>query len=133
MKTYGLIISVMLLLVVGLSGCQEKTDNGENQQLVDTRFIASWTNVEVSPDVEIWTFYTNGTVNNRMTQNMDGDLINSTYWYNFTVNADQVCFPSTDVVPGSPDTCYTYSFSENMSRLMLSSNGIIIMDFMKIS
>ena len=130
MKTYGLIISVtLLLIVVGLSGCQEKTDNGKNQQMTDTRFIASWNNV-ASPDVEIWTFYTNGTVNNRMTQNMDGDLINSTAWYNFTVNADQVCFSSTDVVPGSPDTCYTYSFSENLSRLMLSSNGIIIMDLM---
>jgi hypothetical protein len=132
MKKYCLIVGVTLVLVVGLSGCQEKNGTGGNHQAIDSRFIANWNNT-ASPDVEIWTFYANGTVCKRATQNVDGDLFNSTSWYNFTVGTEQLCFSSTDVAPGSPDICYTYSFSENLNRFMLSSNGVVIMDFVKIS
>jgi len=136
MKNYGLIISVtLLLIVVGLSGCQEKTGNGGNQQ-IDSRFIASWTNVEFSPDVEIWTFYTNGSTMSYSSRNFEGGFINLTTWYNFTVDSDQLCLFSKDVAPSSPlylSICFSYSFSENLNRLMLSDEGTIIMDFNKIS
>jgi hypothetical protein len=47
-----------------------------------------------------------------------------------------VCLSTSNAPAGSPDyvsVCYTYSFSQNTTRLALSSNGIVIMDLVKIS
>jgi hypothetical protein len=127
---------VLLLVVIGLSGCQEKTGDSETKKQFDSRFIGEWQNVETSPDNETWTFYINSTVKDVRTQEFEGEPLTSTSWFNCEVNADDLCLSSIDELPDSPSyysECFGYVFSDDTGRLTLSFNGLTFMIFTKIS
>ena len=58
---------ILLMVVVCLSGCQEKTSDGGNQKQLDSRLFGSWKNGN------FLTFYDDGTY-----QVMDGEMAE---WY----------------------------------------------------
>jgi hypothetical protein len=118
----------LLLVVVYLSGCQEKTGDDRMQTPINSGFIGSWQNVDMSPDNETWTFYTNGTVKYSVIQVFEGNIINSTSWFNYEVKTDTLCLSSIEVSPESPSSyseCYGYAFSDNDGSLTLTFNGTI--------
>lgn len=127
---------VLLLVVIGLSGCQEKTSDDGTKNQFDSRFIGVWQNVEASPDNETWTFYINGTINDVITQEFEGEPLTSTSWFNCEVNASNLCLSSIDVLPGSPSyysECFGYNFSDDNNDLTLSFEGTTFMIFTKVS
>jgi len=116
----------MVLVIVILSGCQEKTRDDGTQTPINSGFIGSWQNVGTSPDNETWTFYPNGTVKYSVIQVFEGNIINSTSWFNYEVKTDNLCLSSIEVSPESPSSyseCYGYAFSDNDSHLTLTFNG----------
>ncbi len=144
-KPLLIIMTTVLLVFVSLSGCQEQqnqngnqTDNSTNgnQQHNTTinRFLGDWDAIDVAPEYESWTFYANHTVKNDLIQIFEGQPLPSTSWFNYSYDASTLCF-TAGVSPGSPDymsICYSYEFSQNATRLTLSSNSIVIIDLVKI-
>jgi len=138
MKDYRLILGVtVLLLVVGLSGCQEKSnENGNQQHNTDNKFIGDWEIVSSSPDYETWSFYANGSAKNIQDQEFEGQSMTTIWWFDYTKDNTSVCLSTKNQSSDSSNyssECFSYSFSENTTRLSLSSNGIVIMDLVKIS
>ena len=155
MKDYRLILGVcVLLLIACLSGCQEKSNNdgnqtqnnddgsqqhnnddGDQQQNTDNEFIGDWEIVSSSPDYETWSFYTNESAKNiQTTEEDDGQPLTTIAWFEYTNDTTSVCFSPQNLSADSPNyfsECFLYSFSQNSTRLTLSSNGIVIMDLMK--
>ena len=147
MKNHVIIIGVIvLLLMIFLSGCQEKINdnrnpsngnqtNNSNHSSNNNKFIGNWKIVESSPDYETWSFYTNGSVQSLLTQQEDNQPITTIFWYDYTIiDNTTVCLlghPSADV-SGTPSPQFlTYSFSNNNTRLTWSLNGIIVKDLVK--
>ncbi|MFA5102302.1 MAG: hypothetical protein WC525_04045 [Candidatus Thermoplasmatota archaeon] len=152
----------VLLLVVSLSGCQETSNQDNNHQTNNTTnnstntsngnqtnnttngtpqnnitantFLGDWEVVDLSPDYETWSFYSNLSAKNYLAQQFEGNTITTIVWFNYTIDPTTLCFSTKDETPGSPNyisMCYSYVFSENATRLLLSSNGIPIMDLRK--
>lgn len=137
MKKYVVNVGLILLFfLMIISGCQEKSlDDGTKDQF-DNRFIGIWQNIEAYSDIEIWTFYINGTVKTMITQEFEGDILTSTSWFNYKTEEDVLCISSIDVLPGSPNyylECFDFIFSDDTNRLELSFNEITFMIFTKIS
>jgi len=146
MKNKPLIIIaiIVLLFFICLSGCQEQknqngnqTDNSTNgnQQHNTTvnRFLGDWEAIDIAPEYETYSFYANLTVKNYLVQIFEEQPLPSESWFNYTYDSTTLCF-STDSSPSSPDymsICYTYVFSQNATRLTLSSNSIVIIDLVK--
>lgn len=131
----GVFLTLMLVIVI-LGGCQEKTGDNGTQTTTDSRFIGSWQNIDTSPDNETWTFSTNGSVKTVITQQLEGEPFTSTSWFKVNVNGSNLCLSSTDVSPESPSyysECYGYDFSENESILSLSFDGTSFMVLSKMS
>ena len=155
MKDYRLILGVcVLLLIVCLSGCQEKSnddgnqtqnnddgsqqhnnDDGDQQPNTDNEFIGDWEIVSSSPDYETWSFYVNGSAKNIQTTEEDnGQPYTTIAWFEYTNDTTSICLSTINQSPGSSNytsVCFSYSFSQNSTRLTLSSSGIVIMDLMK--
>ena len=137
MKKYVVSVGLVLLFVViGLSGCQEKTgENGAVNQF-DSRFIGVWQNIETYSDIETWTFFLNSTVKTIIIQEFEGETLTTTSWFNCKVESDTLCISSLDDSPGSPSyylECFGFVFSDDTNRLELSFNGMTFMIFSKIS
>ena len=138
MKNFKLIFCIILLLIcVCLSGCNTKSNNNGNQQHnTDNIFFGDWESYRSPSDYEIWSFYTNGSAKNILTEAFEGQPMTTISWFNYTINDPNVCFSTINQSQGSPNyisMCFSYSFSENTTRLTLSSNNIVIMDLVKIS
>jgi hypothetical protein len=138
MKDPRLIFCITLLLIsVCLSGCSEKSSNDGNQQHnTDNEFIGDWEIVSSSSDYETWSFYTNRSAKNILTQDIEGQLITTISWYDYTKDNTSVCISTKNQSPDSPNyisMCFSYSFSGNATHLALSSNDIVIMELVKIS
>ena len=141
MKHYKLIFCITFLLIsVFFSGCNEQSNKDGNQQHntnnSDTAFIGDWEIFRSSSDYELWSFYTNKTAKNIITQDVEGQIITTTLWYNYTIENTSICFSTVNQPPGSPNyisLCFSYSFSDNSTRLILSSNNIIILELEKIT
>jgi hypothetical protein len=151
-----LIIATMLvILFICFSGCQEQTNqNGNNQNnnttgnqtgnttnetqqhnTTQNKFLGNWEVIDIAPNNETWVFYANLTAKNILTQIFDGEPSTSISWFDYTNDTTTLCF-STNASPDTSDyfsICYTYLFSQNATRLTLSSNGIIIIDLVKLS
>ena len=138
METSRLIFCIILLLIgVCLSGCYEKsTEDGNQQHIADNIFIGDWEMVRSVTDFEIWSFYTNGSAKNIITQDFENQSMTSISWYDYTRDNTTVCFSSKNQTVGSPNyisICFSYSFSDDTTRLILSSNNIVIIDLVKIT
>jgi hypothetical protein len=159
MKKKGMILYVaVLLLSMSLSGCQETSNNNDNYQtntstntsnenqtqnntngtqqnnITENTFLGDWEVVELSPDYETWSFYSNLSAKNYIVQQFEGNIITTIVWFDYMIDPTTLCFSTKDEIPGSPNyisICYTYVFSENNTRLEFSSNGIVIMDLQK--
>lgn len=140
-----LIIAIMVLFFsICLSGCQEQknqngnqtdnTSNGNQQHnTTENKFLGDWEAIDVAPEYESWSFYTNHTVKNYLVQIFEEQPLPSESWFNYTYDTTTLCF-STGTSPNSPDymtICYSYIFSQNATRLTLSSNSIVIIDLVK--
>jgi len=138
METSRLIFCIIILLIgVCLSGCYEKSTNDGNQQHnTENRFIGDWEMVRSVTDFEIWSFYTNGSAKNIITQDFENQSMTSISWYDYTKDNTTVCFSTKNQTVGSPNyisICFSYSFSDDTTRLILSSNNIVIIDLVKIT
>jgi len=138
MKNYRVILGVVLFLtIVGLSGCQKTTnENGNHPEPNDSKFIGDWEVANSTPDYETFSFYENGSVKDSLDQIFEGQTLNMISWFGYTIDNTTVCLSTKNVSAGSPDyisVCYAFSFSNNATRLSLSSNGILVMDLVKIS
>jgi len=137
MKNSRQIFCITLLLIsVCLSGCYEKNnDDGTQQDNTNNKFIGDWESFRSSSDYEIWSFYTNGSAKNILTQDFEGQPMTTISWFDYTKDNTSVCFSTKNESPGSPNyisLCFTYSFSDNTTHLTLSSNSIVIIDLVKI-
>jgi hypothetical protein len=141
MKHSKLILCITFLLIsVCLSGCNETNNNNGNQQQntnnTDTKFIGDWEMFISSSDYKIWSFYTNKTAKNIVTENDEGQSITTTLWYNYTIENTIICFSTINEPLGSPNyisLCFSYSFSDNSTHLVLSSINSVIFDLEKIT
>ncbi|VVB62045.1 Uncharacterised protein [uncultured archaeon] len=127
---------VILLIVVCLSGCQKNSDNDGDQHNTDNKFIGDWEIVNSSPDYETWSFYTNGSAKNILTQELEGQSMTTIAWFDYTKDNSNVCFSPKNESVGSSNyfsECFVYNFFDNTTRLTLSSNDIIIMNLVRIS
>jgi hypothetical protein len=127
---------VLLLCIVFLSGCEQKNITPGNQQPSDNLFIGDWKIIDSSPDNETWSFYTNGSAKNILTQVFEGVPMTTVSWFNYTQNDTSLCLSSMDTTPGSPDSyaqCFSSVFSENATHLTLSLQGNVVMVLTKIS
>lgn len=150
-----IIATILLIFFICFSGCQEQTNqngthqnnnttgnqtgnttNGNQQHnTTQNKFLGNWGVIDVAPNNETWVFYANLTAKNILTQIFDGEPSTSTSWFDYTNDTTTLCF-STNASPDTSDyfsICYTYLFSQNATRLTLSSNGIIIIDLVKLS
>lgn len=136
MQKSPLLIGLVILLVGAcLSGCNENKNNENQHQDLTTRFLGDWEFVRSEIDFEIWSFYTNGTTRDNITQDEDGQIITSEVWYDYSIDNTSICFSTINESVDSPNyisMCFTYNFLDNATRLKLSSNNIVIMDLKKI-
>lgn len=138
MVTSRLIFCITFLLIgLCLSGCIEKSTNDGNQpHNTENRFIGDWKMVRSPTDYEIWSFYTNGSAKNMITEDFENQSMTSISWYDYTKDNSSVCFSSKNQTVGSPNyisICFSYSFSDDTTRLTLSSTNIVIIDLVKIT
>ena len=116
----------LLYLIVGLSGCNEPSNNSTYEK---SDFIGTWMASEESHDKNhpgtmyyTWSFYKNDTVL------IETRLVNETFnesiasWNEFQLKDEKLIF---EVPQGSPIE-YTYSFSEDKNELTLTKNNISI-------
>ena len=121
---------VLLIIVMGFSGCQDKTEINEMKNQIDSEFFGKWQNVDTSLDTETWTFYKNSTVKDVTSREFEGELLISTSWFNYIVNESNLCLSSIDSSSYYSE-CFNYKFSNN--NLTLSFDGIPFIIFTKIS
>jgi len=138
METSKLIFFITLLLIgVCFSGCYEKSTNDGNQQHnTSNRFIGDWEMIRSATDYEIWSFYTNGSAKNIITQEFEEQPMTTILWYDYTKDNASVCFSTKNQTVGAPNyisMCFSYSFSDDTTSLTLSSNNIVIIDLVKIT
>jgi hypothetical protein len=127
---------VILSIGVCLSGCNERKNNENQPQDLTAKFLGDWEFVRSEIDYEIWSFCTNGSARDNITQDEDGQSITSEVWYDYSIDNTSICFSTKNESVDSPNyisICFTYNFSENATRLTLSSNNIVIMDLEKIT
>ena len=134
-KSFLLITIVLLITTLCFSGCQEQTNQNGNHTNTTTEntFLGDWETTIDPPEYESYSFYDNQTVKNYYLQKFEDQLLPSETWFTYTYDDTNLCFSSG--TPGSPDyfsICYTYTFSQNDTHLTLSSNGIVIIDLVKI-
>lgn len=142
-KSVKIIMIMTIFASIWLSGCQESPNqngnqtnnstNGNQHNTTVNRFLGSWEAVDVAPEYESWTFYANHTVENYLVQIFEEQPLPSTSWFTYSYDNSTLCFTAGSS-PSAPDymlICYTYTFSQNTTRLTLSSNGIIIIDLKK--
>jgi len=136
MKKSRLIIYVTLLLIgVLLSGCFEKNSN-DGKQPLENSVIGDWEIFRTATDYEFWSFYTNGSAKNTITENVEGTIMTTIVWYEYTKDNSSVCFSAKNESADSPNyfsMCFSYRFSDDTTHLILSSNNIVIMDLVKVS
>jgi len=138
MATSRLIFYLPFLLIgVCLCGCVDPSINDGNQQHnSENRFIGDWEMVRSATDYETWSFYANGSAKNIITEDFENQSTTTILWYDYTKDNVSVCFSTKNQTVGSPNyisICFSYSFSEDTSSLILSSNNIVIMDLVKTS
>jgi hypothetical protein len=136
METSRLMFYMTIVLIgLCLSGCYEKsTTDGNQQHNTNNSFIGDWELVRSVSDYETWSFYTNGSARNIITQDFENQSTTTVLWYDYTKDNMSICFSTKDQSIGDPNyisICFSYSFSENSTRLTLSSNNIVIMDLVK--
>jgi hypothetical protein len=129
---------IILLLIIILSGCQEKSsDNGNTSQGNPTnntnssnnsKFIGDWKSVGSYPDYETWSYYTNGTAKNLLIQQIDNQPLTTISWFNYTINNATICLSSE-----GQSECLKYNFTNNTTHLTLSFNDVIVQDLVKIT
>ena len=109
MKKQLLIIGIIVLLIaVGLSGC-----NKSNQSNDKSKFIGTWEYVNNTYFTMRYVFYENNTVLQTSSITM-----NISYWYNYEINDGEICFEFIETkAPG----CMPYSFSEEYTLLTFGS------------
>ncbi len=114
MKKQLLIIGIIVLLItVGLSGCEQQKSNDDTN-----RFIGTWRSLEGNSTENLWTFYDNGTVK-AVANYLYGDFDNNTGWGTFSVGNNKLCMKSLH--NGEESTaCYDYEFSNNDTRLIFT-------------
>jgi hypothetical protein len=150
-----IIATMFFLFFICFSGCQEQTNQNGNHQNNNTtgnqtgnttdgnqhhnttqnKFLGGWEVIDIAPDNETWVFYANLSAKDTLTQIFDGEPSTSITWFEYMNDTTTLCF-STNASPDTSDyfsICYTFLFSQNETRLTLSSNGIIIIDLVKLS
>ena len=138
-KFLSIITLLLLALLICLTGCQEQNNqngnqtNGKNDDKNVNKFLGDWEAIIDPPEYESWSFYENHTVKNYLLQKFEDQILPSTTWFDYTYDTTTLCFSTG--TPGSPEyfsICYSYAFSQNTTRLTLSSNGIVIIDLIKL-
>ena len=105
---------VVLLLAVGLSGCNEQDEK--------SRFIGAWS-AELLEGAEfeiILTFYNNGSVKTTSTISYHGDGETETEWSTYEIKNGKMCGMSQFA---GNYTCFDYEFSNGGKRLTLRYEG----------
>jgi hypothetical protein len=139
MQKYNLIIcNLILISCICFSGCNE-LDNKQNQTPdITTRFIANWEFIRSALDYETWSFYTNESARNNITETVDGESITTRIWYDYVLieSNRSICFSTKNEPVGSPNYVsiyFNYNFSNDFTHLTLSSHNIVILDLEKIT
>ena len=137
MKKSRQIFCITLLLIgVLLTGCFEKNANDGKQQTNENSVIGDWEIFRTATDYEFWSFYTNGSAKDTITEDVEGKIMTTIVWYEYTKDNSSVCFSATNESTDSPNyfsMCFSYEFSDDATHLILSSNNIVIMDLVKVS
>lgn len=116
-KQLVIIVIAVLLICVGLSGCNEQDEK--------SRFIGAWrAETPENGEVEIiFTFYNNGSV--KLTSNLlyHGNGETETEWSNYEIKNGKMCGISQ--LDGNYNyTCFDYEFSNGGNRLTLRYEGV---------
>lgn len=126
---------ILLMVMLFMSGCQEKAGDDGVENLYDKMFIGEWLNNESSSYNERWTFYDNGTLKIIVSWDAEEEPIITSYWFLYRANEDELYLSSIDETPESPSyylECHSYKFSKDMNHLTLGINGFDFMEFIKI-
>ena len=103
---------VVMLICVGLSGCEDTTETGD--------IIGTWKYETLIGDERTWTFYENGTLK-WDSENDDPQEQLMKLWVNYTIDDNKLC---TEISHYTNDTiCWDYRFSNDGQRLALSARG----------
>jgi len=136
-KKYVIITGLILFFsILWVSGCEEKHPAPGDQQPTGNSIIGTWKIVDSSPDNETYSFYTNGSAKDILSQVLDEEPLTTVSWFTYTSNETSLCLTSPESAPGSNDSyteCFSSVFSENASRLTLSFKGTVAMVLTKMS
>jgi len=115
MKKQTMIVGIIVLLVtVGLSGCEEKSTDDTN------KFIGTWRNLEDNSTENLWTFYDNGTMK-VIANYWNGE--SNTSWGTFSVENNKLHMKSLHHgVEYTAD--YDYEFSKNDTGVIFTYMGM---------
>jgi len=115
MKKQLIIVGIIiLLLTVGLSGCEEESTDDTN------KFIGTWRNLEDNSTENLWTFYDNGTMK-VIANYWNGE--SNTSWGTFSVENNKLHMKSLhNGVEYTAD--YDYEFSKNDTSVIFTYMGM---------
>lgn len=138
MKKFTLIVGCIFFTSVCLSGCNEATNKNNQHPDITSRFIGNWEFIRSALDYETWSFFTNGSAKNTITESVDDQLITTEIWYDYIVDDTvmSICFSTKNEPVGSPNyvsICFNYNFSIDFTHLTLSSHNIVILDLEKVT
>ena len=135
MKKINIILIGIILLIIGLSGCTEKSNEKTNELNLAEKFYGTWEYVDSYDYNETWTFYENGSLKNIEIEEIEGEIITGISWLKYEVNKSHFCYSPIDKTSESPNynyECFGYEFSSDNTSLYLTFNEIKIMEFIKI-
>jgi uncharacterized membrane protein len=120
MKKQLIIVGIIVLLVtVGLSGCEQQKSNDDKK-----KFIGTWKYLENNQTENLWTFYNNGML--KVVANyLYDDFHNNTAWGTFWVEDNKLYMKTTHNGEEYTDY-YDYKFSNNNKRVNFTYMGMTV-------
>lgn len=116
-----------------------KNENENHQNNTTNEFLGDWGEIVGSTlSFENWSFYENGSAKRNLTEYYENQWTTGISWFDYTIEniSADICFVPKNESPGSPNyfsMCFSYRFTNNSTHLSLSSNGIIVIDLVKLS
>ena len=119
MNRYLIVSGIAVLLIcIGLSGCNESSENNEENRFVGTWKVTKHFHPDNSLDVE-FTYYNNDTAKTVSNYTM-GDI--QIQWFNYEIDNSQLCLIPRGLAE-SYAICYNYDFSDNYKTLTLTDES----------
>ena len=121
LKKYTLSIALSILIISCLSGCNENSNNINKE-----KFIGVWHTYyydsanDISYDIT-YSYYANNTAKAIYIIYIDNESEDLTFWVEYTITKSELCHTYVD--DPSVSTCYDYIFSNNDTKLTITTTN----------